>query len=84
MIITGIIPANTIIIAAFDASAIFSSEANSNALTDKVLKLTLRKNTDFLIHCWLMRINQLSTRLVFGDQKSLWVKNMMAFIELHL
>ena len=39
MIITGIIPANTIIIAAFDASAIFSSEANSNALTDKVLKL---------------------------------------------
>ena len=39
MMITGIIPANTIIIAAFDASAIFSSEANSNALTDKVLKL---------------------------------------------
>lgn len=37
--ITGIIPANTIITAAFDASAIFSSEANSNALTERVLKL---------------------------------------------
>ena len=39
IIITGIIPAITIIIAELDASAILSSEANSKALIDKVLKL---------------------------------------------
>ena len=35
----GIIPAKTIIIEAPDASIINSSDASSNALTDKVLKL---------------------------------------------
>ena len=39
IIITGIIPAITIIIAELDASAILSSEANSKAFIDKVLKL---------------------------------------------
>tara|TARA_B100000886_G_scaffold64848_1_gene40528 strand:- start:9 stop:290 length:282 start_codon:yes stop_codon:yes gene_type:complete len=39
IIITGIIPAITIMIAELDASAILSSDANSKALIDKVLKL---------------------------------------------
>ena len=39
IIITGIIPAITIMIAEVDASAILSSDANSKALIDKVLKL---------------------------------------------
>ena len=47
-------------------------------------QINFKKKYGLPIHCWLMKINLLSTRLVFGDLKSLWVRYMMVYIELLL